>query len=122
MGKLIIVASLLAVLLLVEAKTAKEWRSRTIYQIVVDRFSQGGQSGPNCNLSKYCGGTWRGIQNNLDYIQGMGFNAIWISPVVQNTPDGYHGYWAKDFFSVNEHFGSESDLKSLVNACHSRGV
>lgn len=62
------------------------------------------------------------FQDNLDYIQGMGFDAIWISPVVKNTPDGYHGYWAKDLYSVNEQFGSAEDLKALVQACHARDI
>lgn len=45
-----------------------------------------------------CGGSWIGITEHLDYIQNMGFDAIWISPVVENiddkTPYGepYHGY------------------------------
>lgn len=49
----------------------------------------------------------------------MGFNAIWISPVVDNIEPGYHGYWMKDLTKVNHHFGTEADLKSLVDKCHS---
>jgi len=41
----------------------------------------------------------------------MGFDAIWISPIVVNFPEGYHGYWAKDWFSVNPYFGTAEDLK-----------
>ncbi|RAL16102.1 alpha-amylase [Aspergillus homomorphus CBS 101889] len=37
---------------------------------------------------KYCGGSWRGIINQLDYIQGMGFSAIWITPVTAQVPQG----------------------------------
>lgn len=55
---------------------------------------------PDCDpeARHYCGGGWRGITNQLDYIQDMGFDAIWISPVVANTVnrttegDAYHGY------------------------------
>ena len=36
----------------------------------------------------------------------MGFNAIWISPVVENSDNGYHGYWAKDWESINPYFGT----------------
>lgn len=36
-----------------------------------------------------------GLQKRLDYIQGMGFDAVWISPIISNTPGGYHGYWAQ---------------------------
>jgi len=52
----------------------------------------------------------------------MGFDAIWISPVVVNTPGGYHGYWAQDLYNINPNFGSAADLKNLVNACHSKGI
>jgi alpha-amylase len=52
-------------------------------------------------------GTWQGLINHLDYIQGMGFTAIWISPIVKNvegvTTDGdsYHGYWAQKIVRSN---------------------
>ena len=39
-----------------------------------------------------------------------------------NTPGGYHGYWAMDLTKVNPHFGSEDDLKELVNECHKRDI
>jgi alpha-amylase len=42
--------------------------------------------------------------------------------IVQNIGDAYHGYWAKDFYKINEHFGSADDLKQLVNVCHSKNV
>ena len=44
----------------------------------------------------------------------MGFDAIWISPVVDNYANGYHGYWAQNWEEVNNHFGSEQDLIDLV--------
>lgn len=58
----------------------------------------------------------------------MGFTAVWISPVTHNiedhTPYGqaYHGYWQDDLYSLNPHFGSESDLKALSSALHDRGM
>jgi alpha-amylase len=114
---------LLSLAILIQGRTISEWKSRTIYQIITDRFSQGGKTGGGCDLSTYCGGTFRGIMNNLDYITGMGFNAIWISPVVQNTDiHQYHGYCAKNFFKINEHFGSADDLKQLVTTCHQKNV
>ena len=99
------------------------WRSRAVYQVLTDRFAKDSSGGGACtDLSNYCGGTWKGIQNHLDYIEGMGFDAIWISPVVDNWANGYHGYWAKDWTKTNYHFGSDDDLKSLVNAAHSKGM
>ena len=103
--------------------TPDEWKERTIYQLLTDRFAQTDDTSKNCrDLSAYCGGTFQGIINHLDYISNMGFDAIWISPVVTNTDDGYHGYWAKDIYTVNSHFGNESDLVSLANELHKRDM
>ena len=62
------------------------------------------------------------MTNQLDYIKGMGFDAIWISPVVENHDGGYHGYWATNWEEVNHNFGSKDDLKALVSAAHSKGI
>eukprot|EP01112_Ceratiomyxa_fruticulosa_P015854 TRINITY_DN4726_c0_g2_i1.p1 TRINITY_DN4726_c0_g2~~TRINITY_DN4726_c0_g2_i1.p1 ORF type:complete len:501 (-),score=70.94 TRINITY_DN4726_c0_g2_i1:63-1463(-) len=103
--------------------TPEQWASRTIYQLLTDRFAMAQSNPPSCpNLSNYCGGTFNGITSKLDYIQGMGFDAIWISPVVVNYPGGYHGYWATDLYGINPNFSTEADLLKLTAACHSRGM
>ncbi|KAK4542979.1 hypothetical protein LTR36_005977 [Oleoguttula mirabilis] len=115
------------------AASAAEWRTRSIYQILTDRFVYGdGTDGtpPTCGVldGLYCGGTWQGIKSRLDYITGMGFDAIWISPIVQNldkeTGDGeaYTGYWAHDIYALNSHFGTEDDLKELIAELHARDM
>jgi alpha-amylase len=80
-------------------------RQRRVYQVVTDRFSAAnGAPSASCNVAAaaYCGGTYKGLQSKLDYIQGMGFDTVWISPVVSNiggtTGHGqaYHGYWTLD--------------------------
>ncbi|OBT59102.1 hypothetical protein VE04_00694 [Pseudogymnoascus sp. 24MN13] len=84
----------------VKALSPAQWRSQSIYQVLTDRFARtDGSTTAACNTAAqaYCGGSWRGIVNHLDYIQGMGFTAVWISPVVKQistqTSDGssYHG-------------------------------
>lgn len=105
------------------SKTKEEWKTRVIYQVLTDRFARthdGDTSG--CDLRNYCGGTFRGLINNLDYITGMGFNAIWISPILENTDNGYHGYHMKNLYNINPMFGTESDFIDFVNICHSRDV
>lgn len=105
------------------AKSKEEWKSRIIYQLLTDRFAtENGKKMPCNDLRSYCGGSFRGIAEKLDYISGLGANAIWISPIVENTPKGYHGYWAKDIYSINPHFGSEKDLQSLITECHKRDI
>jgi alpha-amylase len=105
------------------SKTAEEWKSRSVYQLLTDRFARtNGDETPCDNLNDYCGGTFKGIQNNLDYIQGMGFDAIWISPIVANTPGGYHGYWTSNLYEINENFGTADELKELIRVCHERDI
>lgn len=117
---------LLAIMLLVShtnAGSKDQWKSRTIYQVLTDRYYRTDGSTQACsNLGNYCGGTYRGLINKLDYIQGMGFDAIWVSPIVKNMNGGYHGYWATDLYSLNENFGSEQDFKDLITEMHKRGM
>lgn len=110
------------------AASATQWRSRSIYQVLTDRFARtDGSTTAQCEpgFEGFCGGTWSGITQKLDYIQGMGFDAIWISPVVEqvsNPTRAYHGYCAKNIYSLNNHFGSADDLKALAQALHDRGM
>lgn len=91
--------------------------------MITDRFAKTNGDKSGCgDFHGYCGGTWQGITNNLDYIKGLGFDAIWISPIVKNLAGGYHGYWATNWEDVNENFGSKQDLKNLVDAAHSKGI
>lgn len=90
------------------AASAEDWRNRTIYQVrlsslaflfvsltfhalkhlqlVTDRFALTNDSSGACDTSDrvYCGGSWQGVINHLDYIQNMGFDAVWVSPVSTN--------------------------------------
>ena len=104
-------------------RTRDEWKSRSIYEIVTDRFAKEGEDiKEECDLTNYCGGTFKGLQQNLDYISGMGFDAIWISPILKNKDGSYHGYHNIDLYSINEHFGSSEDLKDLIKACHKKDI
>lgn len=100
------------------AGNTEEWKQRSVYQVLTDRFA-GGQNG---DMHGYLGGSWNAMAEKLDYVKGMGFDAIWISPVVDNIEPGYHGYWARNWEKVNAHFGSEDDLKNLVKTAHSKGI
>jgi len=114
---------LLILPLLAEGATIDQWRSRSVYQVLTDRFAPSYFSAFKCQtLKNYCGGTWKGLEKNLGYIEKLGFDAIWISPVVSNFPGGYHGYWTKDFEGLNSNFGTEQDLISLIRAAHKRDI
>jgi glycosidase len=127
----------------------QDWRDVNIYQIFTDRFADGdeanntstamgidrngwfvnnsGRSFPH-NRNFHHGGDWKGLRENLDYLTGMGVNAVWISGVQMNaqgkdpryTP--YHQYHPTDFFNVDPAQGTFQELKDLIDACHARGI
>ncbi|HEX8116610.1 MAG TPA: alpha-amylase family glycosyl hydrolase, partial [Pyrinomonadaceae bacterium] len=121
-----------------------------IYFIMPDRFSDGDRSNNDPPKSPglydrtkgryYHGGDFQGIIDHLPYLKELGVTALWINPVYDNTdrPDekemypeteggpkrpttAYHGYGAIDFYGVEEHYGSMSKLKELVDKAHSMG-
>ena len=120
----------------IDGKNAAEWRSRSIYQLLTDRFSPSNFSYDRCveqplsekAIRNYCGGTYRGAIDQLDYIAQMGFNAIWISPIPSNIDTetkygvGWHGYWLHHLHQLNENFGSEEDLIAFITAAHERDI
>jgi alpha-amylase len=80
-----IVASLLCAVSAVSAADTNAWRSRSIYFVLTDRIarSSSDSGGDGCgDLGNYCGGTFKGLESKLDYILGLGFDALWITPVV----------------------------------------
>lgn len=59
----------------------------------------------------------------LPYISNvLGFDALYISPFIENIENGYHGYWAKNIYKVNPEFGTEAHLKELVREAHKMGL
>jgi alpha-amylase len=80
-----IVAYFLYFVSFVSAADTNAWKSRSIYFVLTDRIARSSSDtgGNACgNLGNYCGGTFKGLESKLDYIQGLGFDAIWITPVV----------------------------------------
>ncbi len=81
----------------------------------------------------YHGGDFAGIIQKLDYLQGLGVTALWLSPVQKNRATqfannklgvtaGYHGYWIQDFTTVDPHWGKEADFVQLIEEAHKRGM
>ncbi len=107
----------------------REWREEFIYFLLVDRFhdsqirkpvntSRFKGFGKEDQLKKICGGTIRGIINNLDYISGLGCTALWLSPLFENNPESYHGYAIQNYLEIDKRFGTKQDLEELVDAAH----
>jgi len=121
MTKALFASALLA--MAVQAGNTADWKKRNVYQVLTDRFARGDGSTSVCSdLSNYCGGNYQGLTQNLDYIKGMGFDAIWISPIVDNIDKGYHGYWARNWENLNSNFGTADDLKAFVQAAHDKDI
>jgi len=98
---------------------AQDFKKQVIYQIVTDLHSDPTKT----NWQVYWGGDLAGIQQKMAYIKGLGATAIWISPPVDNlnlnVPDSsgkptaaYHGYQARDFKRIEEHFGDANNTGS----------
>ncbi len=109
-----------------------DWRKQVIYFIMTDRFCNGDtandiqipggiERGNGKTEWGYNGGDLQGIIDKLDYIQGLGVTAVWITPPVLNQwwdgsipYSGYHGYWASDFTKVDPHYGTLDKYKELA--------
>lgn len=107
-----------------------DWRDTAVYHVMLDRFSDGdprnndGKYGGYdvMNIGKRQGGDFKGLQENLDYIQALGFEAIWISGIFQNFENDYHGYGPIDYTLIDERLGTLAEFRDLVNAAHNRGM
>lgn len=65
-------------------------------------------------------GDLKGLTGRLDYLDALGVSAIWLSPIHPSA--SYHGYDVLDYEAVNPTFGTEADLKALIDAAHARGM
>jgi glycosidase len=120
-----------------------DWRDQTIYFLLPDRFSdervserplydrtQPEQFRPADTRAwmeagkVFQGGTLKGIQARLDYLQTLGVTTLWVGPVWRQRADlqTYHGYGIQNFLDVDPRFGSRQDLRDLVDAAHARGM
>lgn len=97
-------------------------RDAVIYQIFVDRFWEpSGRFGrPLARGDEIYGGTLDGITARLDYLEDLGINAVWLTPIF--PAETYHGYDALDFSTVAERLGGEAALHRLVRAAHGHGI
>ena len=86
-------------------------RSSTTYQLLIYSFADSDGDGI---------GDFKGIQNKLDYLDGLGVTALWLSPA--HPSDSYHAYDVTDYYTVNPLYGTEQDFKNLIDAAHAKGI
>lgn len=65
-------------------------------------------------------GDLNGVTQKLDYIQEMGFNGIWLMPI--HPSPTYHKYDVKDYYAIDEQYGTLEDFDNLVAEAHKRGI
>jgi glycosidase len=110
-------------------------RKDPIYFVLTARFNDGDTtnnrggnqhttSGNAANNDPMFRGDFKGLVNKLDYIKGLGFSAVWITPVVLNRSDyDYHGYHGWDFYKVDPRLESAgASYQDLINAAHAKGM
>ncbi|MGN0202087.1 MAG: alpha-amylase family glycosyl hydrolase [Candidatus Cryptobacteroides sp.] len=105
-----------------------------IYLIMPDRFVNGDPSNDNsCRTAELAdyqaffgrhGGDIQGIEDQLDYIAGLGMTAIWNTPLLEdNEPrSSYHGYACSDYYNIDPRFGSNWKYREMVSEAHKRGI
>ena len=143
--------------------TDAPFASNAIYFVMTDRFVNGdpsndhrdqggahhtfdipvpGPHGESDNIG-YLGGDFKGILDNAAYIRGMGFSAVWITPIVDNPDEaftggdpvtwgasmadrgkaGYHGYWGTNFYKLDEHLPSKDlDFAQFTDKMRAQGL
>ena len=105
-------------------------REAVLYQVFVDRFYRGDERadkgyvnlewGERPNPKSFAGGDLEGIRKKLDYLQEMGFNALYLTPIFASRSN--HKYDTRDYFRVDDMFGGERALEALAKDVHSRGM
>ncbi len=119
-----------------------QWEAATVYFLLTDRFKNGNpnndinfeRDNETGKLRGFMGGDIQGITDKIKdgYFTNLGVNAIWFTPVVEqihgDTDEGtgnsygYHGYWTKDWTSLDPNFGTTKDLENLIKTAHQNGI
>ncbi|MGW9629467.1 pullulanase-type alpha-1,6-glucosidase [Agromyces sp. NPDC055520] len=130
---------------LVAAPVRQPGSDETFYFVMTDRFANGDTANDEGGLTGdrmttgydptdkgfYNGGDLAGLREQLDYIDGLGTTAIWLTPSFKNRPvqgeganasAGYHGYWITDFTQIDPHLGTNAELEALIAEAHAKGI
>ncbi|MGJ8590998.1 MAG: alpha-amylase family glycosyl hydrolase [Aquaticitalea sp.] len=123
-------------------ETSFVWEGANLYFLLTDRFNNGDTSNDvnfdrtkeSGKLRGFEGGDIKGVTQKIEdgYFADLGVNAIWLSPIVEQIHGGtdegtgltygFHGYWTSDWTRLDPNFGTEEDLKELVETAHKNGI
>jgi len=129
-----------------EAKKASEtdpfWKNAVVYFMMTDRFNNAdptnddvlGRKKDGAVLRNFMGGDIKGVTEKINegYFDALGVDAIWTTPLVEQVHGpwdeswgrsySFHGYWPKDWTAIDPSFGSETDMREMIEAAHKRGI
>lgn len=108
-----------------------EWMKNAVfYQIFVDRFNRGNTEKDDAYINmkwgdkptpkSFAGGDLKGITEKLDYIKDLGISVIYLTPVFKSISN--HKYDISDYYEIDPQFGTNADLKELIDSAHRRGM
>ena len=121
-------------------RPAIDWRDSIMYFVMIDRFANGdpANDGPINGVEypgQYQGGDFQGLRDKIDsgYFDALGINTLWLTSPIDNADNsnpgsdghaysGYHGYWPRDLDAAEDKYGTEAELKAVVDAAHARGI
>ncbi|MBP3951581.1 pullulanase [Bacillus sp. YZJH907-2] len=113
----------------VDAFATPDWaKNATIYHIFVDRFKDGNtENNYDVNtslpveerLKGWMGGDLEGVIQELDYLDELGVDTLWLSPVFEGPYS--HGYHPADFKNIDQNFGTIELMKELIDQAHAKG-
>lgn len=122
----------------------KDKHTNIIYSLMIDRFENGNiandrklNSPDVLPIVDYMGGDLAGITKKIKegFFTDLGVTTIWLSPITQNPYDawglnakpvtkfsGYHGYWPIYVTAIDQRFGSDAELRELLDVAHQNGL
>lgn len=122
------------------------WDNANVYFVIQDRFYDGDPSNNNSygrmstddlgkTIGTFHGGDIKGLTEKLDYVEGLGVNAIWITAPYEQAHGwcgggssgdfahyGYHGYYPLDYTMMDKNMGTVEEFRDFVTECHKRGI
>lgn len=119
-----------------------DWKNATVYFLMTDRFLNADSTNDihfnrtekAAYLRNFEGGDIKGITKKIEegYFNKLGVNVIWFSPVMeqihgyvdegQGKTYAFHGYWPRDWSSMEPNFGTSQDLKELMHSAHTHQI
>lgn len=117
------------------------WQNANVYFLMTDRFANGdrgndaayGRVRDGDPFRSFEGGDLRGVIQKLDegYFRELGVDAIWTTPIIEQVHQPYqeygrsyafHGYWPRDWTTVDQAFGNEADFAEMVQKAHAQDI